>query len=229
MDQEAPVGVRSAGTRQPTLLCVAAYLGHESLVQRLLDDGAPPFCHSHIFASPMQRAALAGRGHILRQLQERVPNPETLNAAKLYYHRWAWNGREVPSARWGAAAAGRVYILELAVKDIPSDSRDASSASNFARTIATSGTQGQTTSFTDEEAPGAKSSWVRTRDATWDALDAVWTYAQFEAPSLEMLRYLFARAGGGHTENMHGTAQHLQPLRQRRDRTLPARPRRRRV
>ncbi|KAK8115519.1 ankyrin repeat protein [Apiospora sp. TS-2023a] len=151
------------------LLCMAAYLGHESLVQKLLDEGAPPFCYSHIFASPMQLAALAGRGSILRQLQERV-------------------------AIWGAANAGLVDILDLAVQGIPSVSPDATSASNIARAIASSGTDGDTTSSA-EEAQGTSSSCIRVPDATWEVMDAVWNFALFETPNLEMLRSLFPRAG----------------------------------
>ncbi|KAK8085754.1 hypothetical protein PG997_007025 [Apiospora hydei] len=130
--------------RHPRLdvLCVAAYLGHEPLVQKLLDEGVPSFCHSRIFASPMELAALADHATILQHLQNRVPDPETLKDARLHSTKWTWGGREIPSAIWGAVSSGRVDMLERAVKDIPSDPRDPSSASHFARTIAASGTKG---------------------------------------------------------------------------------------
>ncbi|KAK8054252.1 hypothetical protein PG996_013553 [Apiospora saccharicola] len=132
----------------------------------------------------MQLAALAGRGSILRQMQERVSNPETLNAARLYSQ----------NAIWGAANAGLVDILDLAAQGIPSVSRDATSASNIARAIASSDTSGDTTSST-EEAQGTSSSYIRVPDATWEVMDAVWNFALFETPNLEMLRSLFPRAG----------------------------------
>ncbi|KAK7931093.1 hypothetical protein PG985_001805 [Apiospora marii] len=161
-------------------LCVSAYLGHEPLVRRLLDEGVPSFCHSHMFASPMQLAALAGHGAILRLLQERVPDLETLNAAKIYSKNWAWKGREVPSAVWGAVNSGRVDMLELAVHNIPSDSRDAASASHFARTVANGGTFGHVPWSTVD---------------VKDTLDAGWTYAQAYAPNPGILGCLFARVG----------------------------------
>ncbi|KAK7976634.1 hypothetical protein PG989_015097 [Apiospora arundinis] len=173
------------------LLCLAAYLGHKSLVQTLLEEDVPCYTHSHIFASPMQLAALAGHAKILRQLQEYVP--ECFDPRELYSFTWTPVGHELPSAVWGAANNGQVHILDMAVRNIPTRTNIVPSGSHLSHPMGPIRDTPDSKLSNMPMATSYKARWNPMELGVRDALDGAWAYATAEASSVEMLRYLLAR------------------------------------
>ncbi|KAK0104881.1 hypothetical protein ONS95_005147 [Cadophora gregata] len=59
-----------------SLLSAAAFLGHTRMIRRLLSEGLCPTVKGPLFPSPMQLAAYAGQGEVLRLFQEHLPDFE---------------------------------------------------------------------------------------------------------------------------------------------------------
>ncbi|CAI6321509.1 unnamed protein product [Periconia digitata] len=96
------------------LLSAAAYFDSMPLARQLLAQGHDPTNDNDLFPSPMEIAAWAGNGDMLRLFQDSVPEFEYSQPRSSGDIR-SWRGQVGPGSVKGAALKGDIDMLKLAV------------------------------------------------------------------------------------------------------------------
>ena len=140
------------------LLAAAAYLGHSSTVENLIDSSADVIKPSDYFGSPMGMAAAGGHEHILMTLLDhayRIQLEQSGSVSNRQFIEMVYKvRREVESALYRASFAGHSRIVESFITMTRSATMISQSAFDYSTGLAASGGHSRTVQvLLDESRP----------------------------------------------------------------------------